>query len=367
MTEKKGKKIRKDLLDAIVEQSNKEYGKGYASSLGSATVLSRVTRAITTGSPQLDRILAKDVDGIYGMPVGRIVGVQGKEASGKTTLLIMLMKGALQLGGIVRFYETELAFDPDYAVECGLDVDSVILSQPDYLEQMLNSIKRDIELFKKARARYEKKYGEPWTAPLLIGVDSIAGTPPKEEYLAGGFDDEQARGLHARRLSKFFRWASGRIARECVCLIMTNQTKTDIKVAYGSRDTAIGGRALRFHASIMLELRRAGYIRPSKDADAVGIDTEIKTSKNKLSPPFKRVVVPIMFGSGIDYKVSLFKMLKSEGVISQKGAYYSMDFMGKTIREKGEKKFIASLGDFTSKKKLRRKLEKLAEPKKKGE
>jgi len=364
--EEKGVKIRKDLLDAIVEKSNKAYGKGYAASLGSATVLSRVTKTISTESPELDRILARDVDGAYGMPVGRVIGVQGKEASGKTTLLIMLMKGALQLGGIVRFYETELAFDPNYARECGLDVDRVILSQPDYLEQMLNSIKQDIELFREARVEYEKKYKEPWMVPFFIGVDSIAGSPPKEEYLAGGFDDEQARGLHARRLSKFFRWASGRIARECVCLVMTNQTKVDIRITYGSKDTAIGGRALRYHASIMLELKRSGYIRPSKDADALGIETEVKTSKNKLSPPFKRVTVPIMFGSGIDYKVSLFKMLKSEGVIEQNGSYYHMEFMGKTIREKGEKNFINALGDFTGKKRLRRKLEELAESKKKG-
>lgn len=357
---KKGDDIKKDLLDAIVDQADKEYGDGYAARLGSASVMSRVVRTISTGSPELDRVLAKDEKGNYGMPVGRVIGVQGKEASGKTTLLIMLMRRAQEMGGIVRLYETEMAFDPDYAERCGVDVDQVIMSQPDYLEQMLNSIKQDIALFSQSRQKYEEDYGERWTAPLLICVDSIAGSPPKAEYEAGAFEDEQAQGLHARRLSKFFRWATKRVAKECVCLVMTNQTKTDIRITYGSKDTAIGGRALKFHASIMLELRRAGYIKPSQHADAVGIETEVKTSKNKLLPPFKKVLVPIMFGEGIDYNVALFKMLKAEGVIEKKGAWYTMEFMGKRIREQGEKNMAKALGDFTGKKKLRRKLEKLA-------
>jgi recombination protein RecA len=358
---KKGKEIKKDLLDAIAEQGDKKYGKGYVSRLGSASVISRVVNTIATGSPGLDRVLARDVHRRYGIPVGRVVGVQGKEASGKTTLLIMIMRCVQHMRGIVRLYETEMAFDPEYAERCGVDVSEVIMSQPDYLEQMLNGIKQDIELFRQARIDYEAEYGEPWDVPMLIGVDSIAGTPPKAEYDAGGFEDEQARGLHARRLSKFFRWATKRVAKENVCLIMTNQTKVDINVTYGSKDTAIGGKALRFHASIMLELRKAGYIRPSKDADAVGILTEMKTTKNKCLPPFKKVIVPIMFGDGIDYNRALFMFLKENKALTKKGSYYSIDIMGKTIREQGEVKFVAALADFTRKKKVRRLLEGMVE------
>jgi len=360
--------FKQDLLDAMIEIGEKR-SKGFTSKLSSKSVISRVNRTIPTQSPELDRVLAKDTMGRYGMPVGRVIGIQGKEASGKTTMLIMLMAMAQKLGGVVRLYETEMAFDPDYAAECGVDNDEVLLSQPDFLEQGLDSIKDDINIFKKARAEYEEEHGEPWDTFMLIGFDSIAGAPPEAEYKLGSFQDDQARALHARILSKFFRWTTKRLAMENICLVMTNQTKVDTNVRWGSKDTAIGGKALRFHASIILEMKKVGFIGTSKTkegesddpGDATGIKSEVKTTKNKVLPPFKKVIVPIIFGKGIDYNISLFNLLKKDKVIKKSGSWYKLNVGRVRIKEQGEKKFIDELAEYTTKSRMRKLLEGLVD------
>ena len=353
----KNDNFKGDLLDAIVSAGENTV----TSRLSDDSILSRVRFCIPTGSPALDRILAKDADGNYGMPVGRIIGINGKEASGKTTLLITLMKRCQELGGVVRFYETEMAFDPEYAKTCGVNIEEVILTQPDYLEQMLNGILIDVNLFKDMRARYEKKYKEQWDIPMLICVDSIAGSPPKAEYMANDFEKDEAMGLHARKLSKFFRTATKRVATENICLVMTNQTKTDIKVTYGNKDTTIGGRALRFHASIILEMRRAGWIKPTKNAEPIGIMSEVKTSKNKMLIPFRKANVPIIFGKGVEYNMALFEFLLENKIIEKYGSWFELNVGRVRIREHGQKKFVRTLADFTRKKKIRTMLEELAD------
>lgn len=341
----RGEGIKKVLLDAIIAQGEKN--KIHTCRLSSAKVLSRINDTITTGSPELDYVLAKDVSGKYGMPIGRIIGIQGKEASGKTTLIISLIKSTQSRHGLTRLYETEMAFDPKHAEACGVDLDEVIMSQPDYLEQMLNAIKNDIRIFSEAR----KKHKSLRSVPMLIAVDSIAGTPPKAEFEAGGFEDEQARGLHARRLSKFFRWATKRVAMENICLVMTNQTKVDVNVRYGSKDVAIGGKALRFHASIMLEMRNAGKVTLTKDGEPIGIFSEVKTTKNKMLPPFRKINVPIIFNHGIDYDRALFGLLKRRKLLEQKGSFYTLNAGRFVIKGRGEVGFTKELKKFTKNKK----------------
>jgi len=249
------------LTETIIENAVREHGEGAASRLSSSSIKSAVTRTIPTFSPALDRILAKDTSGNYGMPIGRIIGISGQEACGKTTLAIMVMKSIQQMGGIAHLVETENAFDPAYADELGLNLNELIISQPDFLEQGLDIIKSDAKKFSEAKQEYINETGDKWNVPMVIVFDSIAGVSPKDEMDADSFSDNQARALHARILSKFFRVISSIISKEEICLICTNQTKVDTNVKWGSKNAEIGGRALKFHASLRLDLWRSGFIK----------------------------------------------------------------------------------------------------------
>lgn len=353
---------RKDLINAIVKNSIKQYGEGSASLMSSKSVTSIVKRTIPTSAPHLDRILAKDIKSRFGVPVGRIVGVSGKEASGKTTLLIMLMKAVQESGGLAILIETEHAFDPNYAEKLGLLLDELILAQPDYLEQALDMIKDFVDMFKEAKDEYYAENSEPWNVPMFIGLDSIAGVPPQAEYEASSFGDEQALGLHARRLSKFFRNISGLIANEQICLVCTNQLKTNTGVRYGNKDTEIGGAALKFHASIRLDIRRKGFIKATKTGDPIGIEMLAKTVKNKVMIPYKSVTVPIIFGEGISYTRSLFNALKEKKILKQSGSIYTLSYTLKeknyVLTAKGKEKFCEKLKAIADSPRIRRKIEK---------
>ena len=338
---RKSARHRAKLIDTIVKDSVTKYGTGVTSLLSSKGSTLGVEQTISTYSPELDRILAKDVSGNFGMPVGRIIGVSGLEASGKSTLAIMVMKSTQKMGGIARLIETEHAFDPLYAEILGLDLSELLMSQPDYLEQALDMIADDARMFREAKEEYIDETNEKWDVPMTIVLDSIAGIPPKAEFDAESFGDDQARALHARLLSKFFRKISGLIAKEQICLICTNQLKTDTEVRYGNKDAEIGGRALKFHASLKLDLRRSGFIKRRKsDTEPIGITTRIKTVKNKVMLPFKEVEIPIIFNEGISYERSFFNLLKTKKVIKQSGASYSLKYKNK----KGEKFIIQSQG-----------------------
>ena len=190
---------------------------------------------------------------------------------------------------------------------------------------------------------------------MVIVFDSIAGSPPKAELDAETFEDDQARALHARKLSKFFRTISGRIAKEQIALVCTNQTKTDTEVRYGNKSAEIGGKALKFHASIRLDLKRIGFIKPTKDSDPIGIETRAKTIKNKVMLPFKEAVIPIIFGEGVSYTRSSFNFLTKHKIISRRGATYTLDLKNESIVAVGKEKFLRKL----SKKENRKYLKKL--------
>jgi len=320
------KNTRTKLISSIITASNKQFGSGTTQILSSGGVTSKVLKTISTGSPELDMILARDLDGNYGMPVGRIVGISGMEASGKTTLLMMLMKNVQRMGGLAILVETEHAFDPAYAKLLGINLDELVLSQPDYLEQGLDLMMLYAKQFRQAKAEFVAHSKEPWSVPMFIGFDSIAGVPTKSEFESTSFESNAAIALHARKLSGFFRTINGLIARQQICLVCTNQLKTDMNVKWGNKDTELGGRALKFHATVRLDIRRRGFIKETKDGDPIGIETTVKTVKNKTMPPYKSVVVPIIFGEGISYSRSLFNALLSRGIIEKKKKTYSLEY-----------------------------------------
>jgi len=366
--DRKALRYKSKLTSAIIEAAVKTHGEGAAALLSSENIRSAVKTTIPTYSPELDRILAKDKNGNYGMPVGRIVGVSGQEACGKTTFGIMIMKSCQRMGGIAHIVETENAFDPAYAAELGLNLDELIISQPDYLEQGLDLIKEDAEKFKKAKEEYIKETGDKWDVPMVILFDSIAGTAPKAEMEAESFNNDQARALHARILSKFFRVMSGIISKEEICLICTNQTKVDTNVRWGSKNAEIGGRALKFHASLRLDLWRSGYIKETQSGDPVGIETTFKTIKNKVMVPFKEVKVPIIFGIGFDYALSLFNLLLEQGFITKTKLTYEMaiNYKPKGKKKKQlhirgvQKKFLEQLRKALETPVIKKKLERMA-------
>lgn len=350
MSNKKSKKRRRKLIEQMVEQGVKKYGEGSTMTLSSDKLTSVIKRTISTNSPELDMILAKDINNNFGIPEGRIIGVSGKEASGKTTLIIELMKSTQKMGGVAALIETEHAFDPIYAKKLGLNTNQLLMSQPDYLEEGLDMIETMIKIFKEAKAEHLKEEKTEWDVPMFIGLDSIAGVPPKAEWEAGSYEDEQALGLHARRLSKFFRKISGSISKEQICLVCTNQLKTDTNIKFGNKDTEIGGKALKFHASVRLDLRQSGLIRETKDSDPIGIEVLIKTVKNKLMMPFRSVTVPLLFGIGFDYTHSLFNALLSNGSIKKvKNTFFLKYRIGKNrelLKVAYKKDFIIELREL---------------------
>ena len=344
-----------------MKSSTKKFGADSAVLLSSSNVTSTVRKTIPTGSLDLDRILAKDINGKFGLPVGRIIGISGKEASGKTTLAISFMKSVQEMGGMATIIETENAFDPVYAEQLGLNLDELIISQPDYLEQALDIISNNIEMFKLVKEEYKAETGKEFDVPMIQVLDSIAGVPPKVEWEASSNEDEQAQGLHARRLSRFFRGISKRIAREQVILVCTNQTKTDTRVRYGNANTEIGGAALKFHASLRLDIWRDSFIKPTKDGDPIGIETNVKTIKNKVMVPYKTVKVPIIFGIGIDPARSIFNFLKNHKPVKHQGNTYSLSFKKYQVTGVGETNFIKKLDEHLKSEKFNKRLDRYIE------
>lgn len=289
---------KQEVLDAVFAQIDKQYGKGSVMLLGQTP--SRQEDVISTGS-----ILINHAIGIGGFPKGRIIEIFGPEASGKTTLALQAIAAAQKTGGICAFIDAEHALDPQYAKALGINIDDLIISQPDYGEQALDIAEM---LIRSA-------------AIDVVIIDSVAALVPKHE-LDGDMGDTHV-GLQARLMSQALRKLTPVVHKSNTSLIFINQVRENIGgLSFGPKETTTGGRALKFYASLRIDIRRIEGIKGKNDAQ-IGNVVKVKIAKNKMAPPFKQVNVNLIFGEGISRTLDLLDAALLSGVIKQSGAWFS--------------------------------------------
>ncbi|MFZ8987066.1 MAG: recombinase RecA [Steroidobacteraceae bacterium] len=288
---------RKKALAAALSQIEKQFGKGSVMRLGDADSVPEV-EAVPTGSLGLDIAL-----GIGGLPRGRVVEIYGPESSGKTTLMLSAIAQAQRLGGVAAFVDAEHALDPSYAEKLGVDLKDLLVSQPDTGEQALEITDMLVRS----------------GAVDIVVVDSVAALTPKAE-IEGEMGEMQV-GLQARLMSQALRKLTGNIKRSNTIVVFINQIRMKIGVMFGSPETTTGGNALKFYASVRLDIRRIGAIKNGEEV--VGNQTRVKVVKNKVSPPFREAEFEIIYGKGISREGELIDLGVLHNLIDKSGAWYS--------------------------------------------
>src|SRR5512147_1699012 len=288
---------RKKALSAALGQIEKQFGKGSVMRLGDS-IATRDIEAVSTGSLGLDIAL-----GIGGLPRGRIVEIYGPESSGKTTLTLQVVAEIQKLGGTAAFVDAEHALDPGYAAKVGVNVDDLLISQPDTGEQALEITDMLVRS----------------GAVDVVVVDSVAALTPKAE-IEGEMGDSHM-GLQARLMSQALRKLTGNIKRSNCLVIFINQIRMKIGVMFGNPETTTGGNALKFYASVRLDIRRIGSVK--RGEEVIGSETRVKVVKNKVAPPFRQAEFEILYGEGSSREGELIELGVNNNLVDKSGAWYS--------------------------------------------
>jgi recombination protein RecA len=284
-------------LTAALSQIEKQFGKGSIMRMGDGSVIEDL-QVISTGSLGLDVAL-----GVGGLPKGRVVEIYGPESSGKTTLTLQVVAEAQKLGGTCAFIDAEHALDPQYAQKLGVNVTELLISQPDTGEQALEIADMLVRS----------------SAVDVIVIDSVAALTPKAE-IEGEMGDSHV-GLQARLMSQALRKLTANIKRTNTLVIFINQIRMKIGVMFGNPETTTGGNALKFYASVRLDIRRIGAIK--KGEEVIGSETRVKVVKNKVSPPFKEAIFDILYGQGISREGEIIELGVAQKLIDKSGAWYA--------------------------------------------
>ncbi len=308
-----------DILTDAISQIEKTYGKGSVIKLGDRPTVDK--DAISSGSLLVDAAL-----GIGGYPKGRIVEIYGPESSGKTTLALSAIAEAQKKGGRAAFVDAEHSIDPVYARNLGVDIDELILSQPDSGEQALDIV----EILANSGA-FD-----------IIVVDSVAALVPQAE-IDGDMEDSSV-GLQARLMSKAMRKLAGVLNQKQCTVIFINQLREKVGVLYGNPETTTGGRALKFYASIRIDIRRSDALK--EGSDIVGNTVTVKITKNKVAPPFKTTKIDIIYGKGIDKNGEILEIGSELGIIKKTGSWYEYDGNRFANGRDAAKKYLESHPDL---------------------